>query len=153
MGNPRHVAGLSFNVGNATEPGVSGNPLDVRKPQLLTRWSSLLPGHQTSSVHYSRTGSKRIATRPTPSAPRVMTPIRIKATASSMVKKRWTLLSERLWPTSRRVRKGEQLQGFIPVRTKPYCYFNLQFFGGLVSYFFMDQHGNSVIENNPYCHP
>ncbi|KAK5664041.1 hypothetical protein OQA88_255 [Cercophora sp. LCS_1] len=32
MGNPRHVAGLSFNVGNATEPGFAARPADFECP-------------------------------------------------------------------------------------------------------------------------
>ncbi|KAL1836305.1 hypothetical protein VTK73DRAFT_5104 [Phialemonium thermophilum] len=40
MGDPRHVAGLFFNVGNATAPGFAARPLGFRCPQFESRMQS-----------------------------------------------------------------------------------------------------------------
>jgi len=94
MGDPRHVAGLAFNVGNATAAGVSISVPFSRDEVWASAddrvCRSLLPVLPGLAVLNSRTGSSRTVTLLTPFALMGAVSRRIRGTDRSMVSRRWS---------------------------------------------------------------
>ena len=107
MGDPRFVAGLPFNRGNATEGGVSDNLsllhlkcgnadaastllcFDTSADDKGSLENSLPPGLRRSRVRRSRTGYSRTATRLTRSVPTARASRRTRVMVRNTEKKRW----------------------------------------------------------------
>jgi hypothetical protein len=81
LGDPRHIPGLSYNVGTCQASGVRPHPIPMTSASLNQLYSSR-PARPGSNAR-SRPTSNHTVMRQTPSAAMETTPTRIRATPSN----------------------------------------------------------------------